>query len=48
MTSFDDTLDVQTITITLQRPVCMDKENMIVLCEKTREAFHIVGCGYAE
>jgi translation initiation factor 2 subunit 3 len=39
--SFDD----QNITIVLQRPVCIDIDNMIVLCEKTREAFHIVGCG---
>ena len=44
ITSFDD----HNITIILQRPVCLDKENMIVLCEKTREAFHIVGCGYTE
>ena len=34
------------ITITLQRPVCIDMDNIIILCEKTREAFHIVGCGY--
>jgi len=35
------------ITVTLQRPVCIDMDNMIVLCEKTRDAFHIVGCGNA-
>ncbi len=44
ITSSTDT----TITITLQRPVCIDKDNMIVLCEKTRDAFHIVGCGHME
>jgi translation initiation factor 2 subunit 3 len=42
ITSFDE----NAITIKLLRPVCIDKDNMIVLCEKTREAFHIVGCGY--
>lgn len=37
--------DDDILTITLQKPVCIDKDNMIILCEKTRDAFHIVGCG---
>ncbi len=39
--------DDDILTITLQKPVCIDKDNMIILCEKTRDAFHIVGCGNA-
>lgn len=38
--------DSQTITITLQYPVCIDTTNMIILCEKTLNDFHIVGYGY--
>ncbi len=37
--------DNDILKITLQKPVCIDKDNMVVLCEKTRDAFHIVGCG---
>lgn len=37
--------DNDTISIKLARPMCIDNMNMIILCDKTKNSFHIVAHG---